>query len=158
MGKIVGLGAIALLVDSTYHTPVNYGSMDYMSVGVFKTKWLARFARREGITDKSLREAIDRADRGIVDADLGGGLIKQRVAREGQGRSGGYRMLVAYRVQDRAVFLYGFAKNEQENIGPDELASLREIAAAWLDADADRIANAVGARELQGVEHGEAGT
>lgn len=47
-----------------------------MPVGVFKTKWLARFARRERITDESLHEAIDRAERGIVDADLGGGLIK----------------------------------------------------------------------------------
>lgn len=133
---------------------MNYGSLNYMSVGVFKTKWLARFARRERITDESLRDAINRAERGIINADLGGGLIKQRVAREGQGRSGGYRMLVAYRVQDRAVFLYGFAKNEQENIGPDELASLREIAAAWLDADTARIAHAVGAKELQEVEHG----
>ena len=129
-----------------------------MPVKVFQTKWLTRFARRERITDESLRESIDRAERGVVDADLDGGLIKQRVAREGQGRSGGYRMLVAYRVQDRAVFLYGFAKNEQENISPDELASLREIAAVWLDADTDRIANAVEARELQEVEHGEAGT
>ena len=129
-----------------------------MAAGIFKTKWLARFARRERITDGSLLEAIDRAERGIVDADLGGGLIKQRVAREGQGRSGGYRMLVAYRMQGRAVFLYGFAKNEQENIGPDELTSLREIAAAWLEADADRIANAIRARELQEVERGEAGT
>lgn len=100
-----------------------------MTIGVFRTKWVARFARRERITDKSLREAIDRAERGIVDANLGGGLIKQRVAREGQGRSGGYRMLVAYRARGRAVFLYGFAKNEQENIGLDELESLREIAA-----------------------------
>lgn len=129
-----------------------------MPVGVFKTKWLARFARRERITDESLREAINRAERGIVDADLGGSLIKQRVAREGQGRSGGYRMLVAYRVKGRAVFLYGFAKNEQENIGPDELASLREIATTWLDADADRMARAIGAKELEEVEHGEAGT
>ena len=132
--------------------------MNYMTIGVFKTKWLARFARRERITDGSLREAIDRAERGLVDADLGGGLIKQRVAREGQGRSGGYRMLVAYRARGRAVFLYGFAKNEQENIGPDELESLREIAAAWLDADAERIAGAIGAKELQEVEHSEAGT
>ena len=67
-------------------------------------------------------------------------------------------MLVAYRVQDRAVFLYGFAKSERENIGPDELASLREIAAAWREADADRIAGVIGAKELQEVEHGEAGT
>ncbi len=128
-----------------------------MNIRVFKTKWLARFSRRERITDESLHEAIDRAERGIVDADLGGGLIKQRVARAGQGRSGGYRMLVAYRAQDRAVFLYGFAKNEQENIGSSELISLREIAAAWLDADADGIAGAIGAKELQEVEHDEAG-
>ena len=57
---------------------------------IFKTKWLVRFARRERITDRSLGEAIDRAARGLIDADLGGGIIKQRVARQGQGRSGGY--------------------------------------------------------------------
>ena len=56
---------------------------------IFKTRWLARFARHERITDESLREAIARAERGLIDADLGGGLIKQRVARQGQGRSGG---------------------------------------------------------------------
>ena len=92
-----------------------------------------------------------------MDADLGGGLIKQRVARERQGRSGGYRMLVAYRARGRAVFLYGFAKNEQENVGSDELLSLREIAAAWLNANADQMTNAIKAKELQEVEHGEAG-
>ena len=125
---------------------------------VFKTKWLARFARRERITDASLHDAIGRAERGLIDADLGGGLIKQRVAREGQGRSGGYRMLVAYRAQGRAVFLYGFAKSEQDNIEPDEMLSLREIAAAWLDADTERVAAAIKAKELQEVEHDEAGT
>ena len=69
-----------------------------MPVSIFKTKWFTRFARKERLKDRSLAEAIERAERGIIDADLGGGLIKQRVAREGQGRSGGYRMLVAYRV------------------------------------------------------------
>ncbi len=62
---------------------------------IFKTKWMARYARRERIADHSLREAIERAGRGTVDADLGGGIIKQRVARSGQGRSGGYRTLIA---------------------------------------------------------------
>jgi hypothetical protein len=107
------------------------------------TKWLARYARRERIADESLREAIERAERGLVDADLGGGVIKQRVARAGQGRSGGYRMLVAYRAGHRAVFLYGFAKRERENIDPDELVTLREIGAAWLAADARQIARAL---------------
>jgi hypothetical protein len=65
----------------------------------------------------------------MVDADLGAGVIKQRVARAGQGRSGGYRMLIAYRMKDLSVFLYGFAKNERDNIDGDELTTLREIAA-----------------------------
>jgi hypothetical protein len=121
-------------------------------VRIFKTKWLVRFARREQVTDDSLREAIARAARGIVDADLGGGIIKQRVARLGQGRSGGHRMLIAYRAGERAVFLYGFAKSERENIGPDEVATLREIGAAWLAADAGEIARALQENALQEVD------
>ena len=79
-----------------------------------------RFARRDRFTDRSLNEAIERAARGLIDADLGGGLSKQRVARERQGRSGGCGMLVAYRAGTRGVFLYAFAKNQRGNIGPDE--------------------------------------
>lgn len=101
---------------------------------IFKTKWFARFARRERIGDERLIEAIERAERGLVDANLGGHVLKQRVARIGQGRSGGYRILIAYRRGDRAVFLYGFAKNERENIDGDELATLQEIASGWLNA------------------------
>jgi len=72
---------------------------------IFKFKSLARFTRREGIADASLREAVRRAEDGLIDADLSGGLIKQRLARTGQGRSGGYRMLLAFRSKDRAAFL-----------------------------------------------------
>lgn len=118
---------------------------------IYKTRWLARFVRRERIADRSLREAITRAERGLMDADLGGGIIKQRVAREGQGRSGGYRMLVAYRAGERAVFLYGFAKRERENIDPDELLTLREIGAAWLTADERHIGQAIEEGLLQEV-------
>ena len=112
-------------------------------------------ARWERIADHSLNEAIGRAGRGMIDADLGGGIIKQRVARSGQGRSGGYRMLVAYRAGTRAVFLYAFAKNERENIASDELLTLREIGATWLAADAQRIAQALEAGILQEVANGE---
>lgn len=110
---------------------------------VFKTKWFARFARRERISDANLGEAVRRAGRGLVDADLGGGVIKQRVARPGKGRSGGYRVLIAYRVKTRSIFLFGFAKNERDNIADDELASARDIAKAWLEADADVIERAL---------------
>jgi hypothetical protein len=124
-------------------------------VRIFKTKWLARFARREGIADKSLREAIERAEIGLIDADLGGGLIKQRVARQGQGRSGGYRMIVGYRAKDRAVFLLGFAKNERENIEDGELPSLRELGQRWMTADAVTIRKELELGNLQEIDHGE---
>jgi hypothetical protein len=119
---------------------------------IFKTKWLARFARHEDVTDANLLEAILRAERGLIDADLGGGLIKQRVARQGQGQSGGYRMVVAYRTQGRAVFLYAFAKSERENIDSDELIELRKVGSNWLDAPPHKIAKAIEDGVLQEVD------
>ncbi len=110
---------------------------------LFKTKWFMRYARQERIDDHSLLEAIERAERGLVDVDLGGGIIKQRVARTGQGRSGGFRLLVGYRSGSLAVFLYGFAKNERDNITPDDLDTLREIGATWIAAKKENLENAI---------------
>jgi hypothetical protein len=122
---------------------------------VFKTRWFARFAGRERIAVESLSEAIERAERGIVDADLGEGAIKQRVARKGQGRSGGYRAIVAYRVGDRAVFLFGFAKNEMDNIGLDRVRKWRAAAAQVLSLDLDGLANASDDESLEEIDHEE---
>ena len=79
---------------------------------VFKSNRFHRFARKEKISDAMLCEAIERAERGLIDADLGAGLIKQRVARPGAGRSGGYRTLIFFRAETRAVFAFGFAKSD----------------------------------------------
>ncbi len=122
---------------------------------VFKTKWLARFARRERITDASLLEAVERAERGIIDADLGGGLIKQRVARRGQGRSGGYRVVIVYRTGERAFFIYGFAKNVRDNLDDDELQTMRDVAAEFLARDDAALEQAETNDELQEIEYGE---
>ena len=122
---------------------------------VFKTKTFARFARRERISDGSLCEAIRRAERGLIDADLGGGVIKQRVARAGQGRSGGYRVLAAYRAKARSVFLFGFAKSERENVDDDELETLRDIARGWLMADAKALTRAIDQGLIEEVEYGQ---
>jgi len=119
---------------------------------IFKTRWLARFARDEQITDASLRDAIVRAERGLIDADLGGGLIKQRVARPGKGRSGGYRMIVAYRAKGRAIFLFAFAKNKRENIEREELIELREVGSEWLNESVQKIALAIEDGALQEVD------
>jgi len=120
---------------------------------VFKTKSFARFARSQRISDASLCEAIRRAERGLVDADLGGGVIKQRVARPGQGRSAGFRILIAYRARTRSVFLFGFAKSERENIEEDELATLRDIARGWFAAEAMALARAITDGVIQEVEY-----
>jgi hypothetical protein len=120
-------------------------------VRIFKTKVFARFARDQRIRDHDLCEVVERAARGLIDADLGGGVIKQRLARAGQGRSGGFRVLLAFQSQDRAVFIYGFAKNERDNINDKELKTLREIAAAWLAASPQNIEREVADGRLQEV-------
>ena len=101
---------------------------------VFTTRRFSRFARNEGIGDWALCEAIDRAERGLIDADLGTSLIKQRVARPGQGRRGGHRTIIAYRAEKRAIFLHGFPKSAQENVAPDELRAMKAAAAELLGA------------------------
>jgi hypothetical protein len=103
------------------------------------------------ISDSRLREAIERAQSGLVDADLGGHLIKQRVAREGQGRSGGFRVIVAFDPDTRGIFLLAFAKNEKGNVTPNELESLKTIAATWMAADEATIDRAVDRGDLEEV-------
>jgi hypothetical protein len=97
-------------------------------VRIFKNAWFKRFARRQKIQDATLREAVRRAERGLVDADLGGGVIKRRVARPAEGRSGGYRTLILYRQVHRAFFVYGFAKSQQANISGEEEAASKKAA------------------------------
>jgi hypothetical protein len=95
---------------------------------VFKTRWFERFARKENIRDTALLDAISRAEAGQVDADLGGGVVKQRIARRGQGKSGGYRTIIFFRRGERAVFAYGFSKSGRANIDADEETQFREAA------------------------------
>lgn len=90
---------------------------------IFKVKSFTRFARRAGLADSTLCEAIANAERGLIDADLGGGVVKQRIARTGQGKSGGFRVMILYKRGVRAFFIHGFAKSERANIAPDELAA-----------------------------------
>ncbi len=121
----------------------------------FKTKWFARFARQERIADSSLRDAIARAERGLIDADLGGGLIKQRVAQRGKGRSGGYRVIVAYRAGSNVFFLHGFAKSDLDNIGEDELLTFRKLGGRLFSADVETLNAMLEDGSLKEVGDGE---
>ena len=118
---------------------------------VFKNKPFARFARKAGLDDEVLRQAIDAAERGLVDADLGGGVIKQRVARQGGGKSGGFRTIVLFRDGERAFFVHGFAKSDLGNIRADELAAFRMLASHLLAYDDPALAAAVGAGALMEI-------
>jgi hypothetical protein len=120
-------------------------------VRIFKTKWFVRYARQERISDSSLLDSVHRAEEGLIDADLGGGVIEQRIARPGRGKSGGYRVLIAACWEDRAIFLFGFAKSERDNIKDDELKLLKKVALDWLAADDARIELAIEEGELKEI-------
>jgi hypothetical protein len=95
---------------------------------VFKSAWFRKFAGKEKISDAALCDAVARAEAGLIDADLGAGLLKQRVSRPGAGKSGGYRTLIFFRAEARAVFAFGFAKNDRANLEPDEEAMFKKAA------------------------------
>src|SRR5713101_6905814 len=101
------------------------------------SKWFQRFARKEGIADAVLREAVDRAEKGQIDADLGG---EQRIARPGQGRSKGYRTIILFRRGAKAFFVYGFAKSRRANINDDEEQQFKEAAKIVLSLTENALA------------------
>ena len=101
---------------------------------VFKSKRFTKFARKERISDASLCKAVKDAEEGLIDADYGGGVIKQRIARPNEGKSGGYRSIILFRRGGRSFFVYGFAKNEQANIDQSDERDFKELAGTLLDA------------------------
>ena len=119
---------------------------------VFGNRPFMRFAQRENITGAMLWEAINRAKSGLIDADLGGNLIKQRIARPGKGKSGGFRTIIAIHIKDRAFFIYGFAKNEQDNIRNDDLYALKLLATQLLKYDATELKAALEAGALTEIK------
>lgn len=101
----------------------------------FKTRVFARWARKEGVTDRALLAAVAEMESGLVDARLGGGLFKKRVGLAGGGKRGGARTIIAGNFRDRWIFLYGFTKNERENIDRKEERDLKRIGGALLELD-----------------------
>lgn len=106
---------------------------------VFKSAWFGRFARKEKISAKALWEAVNRAENGLVDADLGGGVIKQRIGRPGESKSKGYRSIVLYRKGDKAFFVYGFPKSDLGNIRDDEQEQFKKAAKSILALSDEQI-------------------
>lgn len=120
-------------------------------MAVYKTRWFDRWARKQGLTTPSLCAAVREMTAGLYDADLGGGLLKKRIARPGQGKRGGFRTLVATNKGTRWLFVYGFPKNERSNIDKDEEDALKQLAAHLLSLTAQALGQAQRAGELMEV-------
>ena len=110
---------------------------------MFRTPSFQRDFGKSELSVADLRKAMDEISRGLVDATLGGELVKKRVARAGAGKSGGYRTLVAVRVSDRAVFLHLFAKSEKANVDRHELSALKALAKHYLTMTTEALNTAV---------------
>ncbi|MDO8378476.1 type II toxin-antitoxin system RelE/ParE family toxin [Phenylobacterium sp.] len=122
-------------------------------MSVYKTKEFSRFARKADLGSVELLEAAKAVASGRWDADLGGGVFKQRIAREGGGKSGGFRTIILFKVGGHSFFVHGFAKNEKANVTPKELKALKALAATFLGLDAEALAKASAAGEIAEVRN-----
>jgi hypothetical protein len=125
---------------------------------IFKTKSFTRWMRKTGVSDSALSTAVSEMASGLVDADLGGHLVKKRVALPGKGKRGGAKTIVATKMAACWFFLYGFGKNERANIDAAELRALQEVASELLGLNEQELAKAVRSEVLMEVRDGNSET
>lgn len=115
---------------------------------VFKTKWFARWARKERLNDAALRNSVQEMEDGLIDAKLGDFIYKKRMALPGRGKRGSTRTILAFKAKDKSFFIFGYAKNDRENIGSDELRQLKILASEFLDYSDEELKLALKEKEL----------
>lgn len=120
---------------------------------VLKTKRFHRWARKAGLTDGTLITAVTEAESGLLDANLGGGVVKLRVPQPGQGKRGSTRTLLATNFADRWVFIFGYEKHEKDNISPKELTALQNYSADLLSLTTEQLDDAVAEKILVEVNN-----
>jgi hypothetical protein len=124
-------------------------------MGIYKTRLFDRWAKKQGLTALALCEAVREMESGLYEADLGGGVLKKRIARQGQGKSGGYRTLVATNKGSRWIFVHGFSKNERSNIDKDEEEAFKILANYLLSLTPEAIEEALKTNKLIEVKCNE---
>lgn len=120
---------------------------------IFKTRYFSRWMRKTNLTNAILCQAVEEIIAGLVDAELGGGIVKKRVAFPGRGKRGSVRTLLATNRNNRWFFLFGFEKNERDNITQLELDALKELAQSWLSISEELLQAALIAGELEEITH-----
>lgn len=119
---------------------------------VLKNKMFFKWAKSEGITDSTLLKAAKEIDQGLIDANLGGNIVKKRLARKGEGRRGGFRTIVVFRKGYRTVFVYGFTKNQRDNINEQEEKALKKLAQSLVDVPDSELKDMIANGDLYEVK------
>jgi len=126
-------------------------------VAVFVTKEFVRFQRKARLSDLDLIEAAERVRKGRWDTDLGGGVFKQRIARKGEGKSGGYRTILCFKRGSHVFFIHGFSKNEKQNVSQSELQALKRLSKVLLNLGDEQIEASLLRRELAQIGENSSG-
>ena len=115
---------------------------------IFKNTWFNRFAEKEGITDIDLKEAVNQLEKGLADADLGGNVYKMRLARPNEGKSGGFRVIVFFRSEEKTFFVYSFSKSDRDNIDQRELREYKALAKKYFALSCEMLQRALETRKF----------
>jgi len=124
-----------------------------MKSRIFKTRVFERWMQKIDLSDDLLVIAVHEMERGLIDADLGGGVFKKRIALPNRGKSGSVRTLIATNKNDRWFFVLGFEKNQRDNISQKELLFLKDFAADLLKMSDDRLVNSIKSKNLLEISH-----
>ncbi len=120
-------------------------------IRIYKHYKFLKWMKKLRVSDLDLKNAILEIEQGLVDADLGQGVLKKRIAVNGRGKRGGARTIIAFRLDHRAVFIYGFGKNEKETLSPSDEAHLKQLAKIYLKFSEEKMKQAVKIDELMEV-------
>jgi len=115
---------------------------------ILKTKWFTRYARKEKITDSQLKNAVIDLRNGLIDCDYQDGVMKQRIARSGQGKSGGYRSIILYQSDSNCFFVFCYAKNEKSDLTDRELKAFKDLSKEYLQLSDTEIQELIALNEF----------
>jgi len=124
-----------------------------MNNRIFKTRFFERWMQKSGLSDDALLNAVAEMERGLIDADLGGGVFKKRIALPNRGKSGSVRTLIATNKNDRWFFVLGFDKNQRDNINSKELSFLKDFAADLLTLSDEKLVNSIKSKNLLEISY-----
>ena len=124
-----------------------------MKTRIFKTRYFERWMQKVGLSDDALLNAVAEMEQGLIDADLGGGIFKKRIALPNRGKSGSVRTLIATNKNDRWFFMLGFEKNQRDNINSKELLFLKDFAADLLTLSDEKLVNSIKSKNLLEISH-----